>query len=46
MTWSNGIVEGHVYRIKSIKRGMYGRAGFELLRRKIILSKTGLLPKM
>ncbi len=34
MTWSNGTVEGHVNRIKSIKRGMYGRAGFELLRRK------------
>lgn len=41
MTWSNGAVEGHVNRIKSIKRGMYGRAGFELLRRKVILSQTG-----
>ena len=41
MTWSNGMVEGHVNRIKSIKRGMYGRAGFELLRRKVILSQTG-----
>lgn len=41
MTWSNGTVEGHVNRIKSIKRGMYGRAGFELLRRKVILSQTG-----
>ena len=28
MTWSNGTVEGHVNRIKSIKRGMYGKAGF------------------
>jgi hypothetical protein len=26
---------------KSIKRGMYGRADFELLRRKVILSQTG-----
>jgi hypothetical protein len=41
MGWSNGPVEGHVNRIKSIKRGMYGRAGFELLRRKVILSQTG-----
>ena len=41
MTWSNGTVEGHVNRIKSIKRRMYGRAGFELLRRKVILSQTG-----
>lgn len=41
LPWSNGAVEGHVNRIKSIKRQMYGRAGFELLRRKVILSKTG-----
>jgi len=39
--WSNGTVEGHVNRIKSIKRQMYGRASFELLRRKVILSQTG-----
>ena len=39
--WSNGAVEGHVNRIKSIKRQMYGRASFELLRRKIILSQHG-----
>ncbi|TSA37307.1 MAG: ISL3 family transposase [Porphyromonadaceae bacterium] len=41
MSWSNGTVEGHINRIKSIKRRMYGRAGFELLRRKVILSQTG-----
>lgn len=41
LLWSNGAVEGHVNRIKSIKRQMYGRAGFELLRRKVILSQTG-----
>jgi len=39
--WSNGQVEGQVNRLKSIKRQMYGRAGFELLRRKVILSKVG-----
>lgn len=39
--WSNGLVEGQVNRLKSIKRQMYGRAGFELLRRKVILSKVG-----
>jgi hypothetical protein len=32
---------GHVNRIKSIKWRIYGRAGFELLRRKVILSQTG-----
>lgn len=41
MSWSNGPVEGHVNRIKCIKRQMYGRASFELLRRKVILSQTG-----
>jgi len=41
MTWSSGAVEGHVNRIKSIKRQMYGRASFELLRKKVILSQSG-----
>jgi len=41
MLWSNGAVEGHVNRIKSIKRQMYGRASFELLRKKVILSQSG-----
>ncbi len=41
MSWSNGAVEGHVNRIKSIKRQMYGRVGFDLLRQKVILSQTG-----
>jgi transposase len=31
-SWSNGPVEGQVNRLKTIKRQMYGRAGFELLR--------------
>ena len=41
LPWSNGTVEGHVNRIKCIKRQMYGRASFELLRRKVILSQHG-----
>lgn len=41
MSWSNGATEGHVNRIKSIKRQMYGRASFELLRKKVILSQSG-----
>ncbi|MGW0731451.1 transposase [Streptomyces sp. NPDC002851] len=32
LPWSSGIVEGHVNRIKTIKRAMYGRASFRLLR--------------
>jgi transposase len=34
--WSNGPVEGHVNRIKVIKRQMYGRANFDLLRKRIL----------
>ena len=30
--WSNGPVEGHINRLKVLKRQMYGRAGIELLR--------------
>jgi transposase len=36
--WSNGPVEGHVNRLKAIKRQMYGRAGFQLLRARVINS--------
>jgi transposase len=32
---SNGPVEGHVNRLKTIKRQMYGRAGVELLRARL-----------
>ncbi len=38
---NNGQTEGNVNRLKNIKRQMYGRAGFELLRRKVVLSNTG-----
>ncbi|HFK5535976.1 TPA: ISL3 family transposase [Elizabethkingia anophelis] len=38
-TISNGQVEGQVNRIKNIKRKMYGRAGFQLLR-KMVLAKS------
>ncbi len=34
--WSNGPVEGHVHRLKLIKRSMYGRAGFALLRQRVL----------
>jgi transposase len=38
MTWSSGPVEGAVNRIKTIKRSMYGRPSFDLLRRRILLN--------
>ncbi|MCI3277028.1 ISL3 family transposase [Streptomyces cylindrosporus] len=35
--WSSGGTEGAVNRVKKIKRQFYGRAGFELLRKLILL---------
>ena len=34
--WSNGPVEGRVNRLKLIKRSMYGRAGFALLKARVL----------
>jgi len=34
--WSNGPVEGQVNRLKFIKRSMYGRAGWRLLRARVM----------
>jgi transposase len=34
--WSNGQVEGQVNRLKTIKRQMYGRAEFDLLRARVL----------
>lgn len=34
--WSNGPVEGQVNRLKAIKRSMYGRAGMDLLRARVV----------
>ncbi len=36
LEWSNGPVEGAVNRLKMIKRQMFGRANFDLLRRRVI----------
>lgn len=38
--YSNGQVEGQVNRIKNIKKMMYGRAGFELLRKMILINSA------
>lgn len=35
---SNGPVEGHINRLKMLKRQMYGRAGIELLSRRFLLA--------
>jgi transposase len=36
LEWSNGQVEGQVNRLKLVKRQMYGRASFELLRARVL----------
>jgi transposase len=36
LRWSSGVVEGHVNRVKTLKRAMYGRASFRLLRIRIL----------
>ncbi len=36
LVWSNGQVEGQVNRLKTLKRQMYGRASFELLRARLL----------
>ncbi len=36
LTWSQGQVEGQVNRLKLIKRSMYGRANFDLLRQRVL----------
>ena len=34
--WRQGQTEGQINRLKVIKREMYGRAGFDLLRRRVL----------
>jgi len=36
LPWNNGPVEGHVHRLKLLKRQMYGRARFDLLRLRVL----------
>ncbi|MGW1625904.1 ISL3 family transposase [Streptomyces sp. NPDC002172] len=36
LAYSSGVVEGHVCRVKLLKRSMYGRASFALLRARIL----------
>jgi transposase len=34
--WSNGQAEGQINRLKMLKRAMYGRAGIDLLRDRML----------
>jgi transposase len=38
LRWSNGPVEGHINRLKMLKRQMFGRARFDLLQRRFLLA--------
>jgi len=38
LPWSNGPLEGSVNKIKTIKRQMYGRASFPMLRQRVLLA--------
>lgn len=40
-SFSNGLVEGFYNKLKAVKRGMYGRAGYSLLSIKLEASVTG-----
>jgi transposase len=39
LPWSSGIVEGHVNRLKMLKRQMFGRAKPDLLRKRVLLAE-------
>ena len=36
LEWSNGVTEGQTHRLKLVKRQGYGRAGFALLRQRVL----------
>jgi transposase len=36
LSWSSGQVEGQINRLKALKRSMFGRAGEELLRARML----------
>jgi len=39
-SYSNGILEGKVNKLKEVKRSMYGRASYSLLRAKMLLAEV------
>ncbi|MQX98080.1 hypothetical protein GHK03_18635 [Sinorhizobium medicae] len=40
LPWSNGQAEGEINRLKMLKRAMYGRAGPELMRTRMLPLNT------
>ena len=41
LPWSQGQTEGQVNKLKTLKRAMFGRAGFLLLRQRMLQSNGG-----
>jgi hypothetical protein len=41
LQWSNGVTEGQIHRLKLVKRQDYGRAGFALLRQRVLQAAQG-----
>ncbi len=41
LPWSSGPVEGHINRLKMLKRQMFGRAHLNLLSRRFVLAPRG-----
>lgn len=41
LRYSSGAVEGHNNKIKMLKRQMFGRANFDLLRKRVLLTASG-----
>jgi transposase len=41
LRWSQGQTEGQIHRLKLLKRQSYGRAGFALLRQRVLLKPEG-----
>ena len=38
LPWSQGPIEGHITRLKMLKRQMFGRAKLDLLQRRFLLA--------
>lgn len=38
LPWNSGVIEGHGNRIKMLERQMFRRAGFRLLRKRVLLA--------
>lgn len=43
-SWGNGMIEDQIHRLKLLKRQMYGRAGFDLLKLRVPARGLSLLP--